>query len=118
MSTHADKSVVFPGGSTYTVDGRTVELPTGVTSSAITFTFNPLGEPSPAVTHTVDRARGFLSEIDTSPPAASERARGTSAVLGIALMVVGLVISLTVVGAPVGLPLAIVGFLLLLRAFF
>jgi hypothetical protein len=40
------------------------------------------------------------------------------AVLGIALMVVGLVISLTVVGAPVGLPLAVLGFLLLLRAFF
>jgi hypothetical protein len=40
------------------------------------------------------------------------------AVLGIALMVVGLVISLTVVGAPLGIPLAILGFLLLLRAFF
>jgi hypothetical protein len=40
------------------------------------------------------------------------------AVVGIALMVVGLVISLTVVGAPVGIPLAILGFLLLLRAFF
>jgi hypothetical protein len=40
------------------------------------------------------------------------------AVLGIALMVVGLVISLTVVGAPLGLPLAILGLLLLLRAFF
>jgi hypothetical protein len=33
-------------------------------------------------------------------------------------MVVGLVISLTVVGAPIGIPLAILGFLLLLRAFF
>ena len=40
------------------------------------------------------------------------------AVLGIALMVVGLAVSLTVVGAPLGLPLAILGFLLLLRAFF
>jgi small-conductance mechanosensitive channel len=40
------------------------------------------------------------------------------AVLGIALMVVGLVIALTVVGAPVGIPLAILGFLLLLRALF
>ena len=40
------------------------------------------------------------------------------ALLGIALMVVGLVISLTVVAAPLGIPLAILGFLLLLRAFF
>jgi len=44
--------------------------------------------------------------------------RLVSAVLGIALMVVGLVISLTVVGAPLGIPLAVLGFLLLLRAFF
>ena len=40
------------------------------------------------------------------------------ATLGIALMVVGLAVSLTVVGTPVGIPLAILGFLLLLRAFF
>jgi hypothetical protein len=39
-------------------------------------------------------------------------------VLGIAIMVVGLVISLTIVGAPVGIPIAILGLLLLLRAFF
>jgi hypothetical protein len=38
--------------------------------------------------------------------------------LGIALMVVGLSISLTVVGAPLGIPLAILGLLLLVRAFF
>ena len=40
------------------------------------------------------------------------------AVLGVALMVVGLAVSLTVVGAPVGIPLAVLGLLLLLRAFF
>lgn len=40
------------------------------------------------------------------------------AVLGIVLMVVGLVVSLTVVAAPIGLPLAVLGLLLLLRAFF
>ena len=40
------------------------------------------------------------------------------AVLGIVLMVVGWVITLTVVGAPLGIPLAILGFLLLLRALF
>ena len=40
------------------------------------------------------------------------------AVLGIALMSVGLLITLTIVGAPLGIPLAILGFLLLLRAFF
>ncbi len=39
-------------------------------------------------------------------------------VLGIAIMVVGLVISLTIVGAPIGIPIAILGFLLLVRAFF
>ncbi len=39
-------------------------------------------------------------------------------VLGIAIMVVGLVISLNIVGAPIGIPIAILGFLLLLRAFF
>jgi hypothetical protein len=40
------------------------------------------------------------------------------AALGIALMVAGWVITLTVVGAPLGVPLAILGFLLLLRALF
>jgi hypothetical protein len=40
------------------------------------------------------------------------------AVLGIVLMVVGLVVSLTVVAAPIGVPLAVLGLLLLLRAFF
>ena len=40
------------------------------------------------------------------------------AVLGIVLMVVGLLITLTVAGAPIGIPLAILGFLLLLRAVF
>jgi len=40
------------------------------------------------------------------------------AVLGFVLMVVGLLITLTVVGAPIGIPLAILGFLLLLRAVF
>jgi hypothetical protein len=40
------------------------------------------------------------------------------AVVGIALMVVGLFISLTVVGAPLGIPLAILGFLILLRALY
>ena len=39
-------------------------------------------------------------------------------VLGIVLMVVGVAVALTVVGAPLGVPMAIVGFLLLMRAFF
>jgi hypothetical protein len=39
-------------------------------------------------------------------------------VLGVALMVAGLVVSLTVVGAPLGVALSIVGFLLLVRALF
>ncbi len=40
------------------------------------------------------------------------------AVLGIALMVAGIAIALSVVGAPVGIPLASLGFLLLIRAIF
>ena len=40
------------------------------------------------------------------------------AVLGIALMVAGIAIALSVVGAPLGIPLASLGFLLLVRALF
>ncbi len=39
-------------------------------------------------------------------------------VLGIVFIVVGIIISLTIVGAIVGIPLAIIGFLLLLRGMF
>lgn len=44
--------------------------------------------------------------------------RVISALLGIALMAVGVAISLSVVGAPIGIPLAALGFLLLTRALF
>ena len=40
------------------------------------------------------------------------------AVLGIALMVAGVAITLSVVGAPLGIPLSALGFLLLIRALF
>ncbi len=40
------------------------------------------------------------------------------AVIGIGIMVAGVVLTMTVVGAPVGIPLASVGFLLLIRALF
>jgi hypothetical protein len=40
------------------------------------------------------------------------------ALLGILLMAVGVALALTVLGAPLGIPLAILGFLLLLRAVF
>ena len=40
------------------------------------------------------------------------------AVLSIALMVVGVAVSLTIVGAPLGIPLVLLGFLLLIRALF
>ncbi len=39
-------------------------------------------------------------------------------VLGIVLMVAGSVLALSVVGAPIGLPLIVLGFLLLVRALF
>ncbi len=41
-----------------------------------------------------------------------------SALLGIGLMIAGITITLSIVGAPVGIPLASLGFLLLIRAFF
>jgi hypothetical protein len=39
-------------------------------------------------------------------------------VLGVALMVAGLVLSLTILGAPIGVLLSVIGFLLLMRALF
>jgi hypothetical protein len=44
--------------------------------------------------------------------------RFVAMVLGIVLIVVGLIVSLTIVGAIVGVPLAIIGLLLLLRGIF
>jgi len=41
-----------------------------------------------------------------------------SALLGIGLMFAGVAITLSVVGAPLGIPLAALGFLLLIRALF
>jgi hypothetical protein len=38
--------------------------------------------------------------------------------LGLLLMVIGIALSATVIGLPIGLPLAIFGFLLLIRGFF
>jgi hypothetical protein len=40
------------------------------------------------------------------------------AVLGIGLMIAGVAVTLSVVGAPLGIPLATFGFLLLVRALF
>ena len=40
------------------------------------------------------------------------------ALLGIGLMAAGVAISLSIIGAPVGIPLASIGFLLLVRAIF
>jgi hypothetical protein len=39
-------------------------------------------------------------------------------ILGIVLMLVGVLVSLTIIGAIVGIPLAIVGFLLFIRGIF
>jgi len=44
--------------------------------------------------------------------------RLVSALLGIGLMIAGVAITLSVVGAPLGIPLASLGFLLLIRALF
>jgi hypothetical protein len=40
------------------------------------------------------------------------------AVLGLALMAAGVAVSLSIVAAPIGIPLAVFGFLLLVRALF
>lgn len=39
-------------------------------------------------------------------------------ILGLAIMVAGIVVTMSVVGAPIGIPLASLGFLLLIRALF
>jgi len=44
--------------------------------------------------------------------------RIVAVVLGAALMIVGIIVSLTVIGAVVGIPLAILGLLLVLRGLF
>lgn len=44
--------------------------------------------------------------------------RLVAAILGLVLMIVGVIVSLTLVGAIVGIPLIIFGFLLILRGFF
>ena len=44
--------------------------------------------------------------------------RLVAALLGLVLMIVGLVLTLTVIGAIVGIPLIIFGFLLVIRGFF
>ncbi len=44
--------------------------------------------------------------------------RFVAMVLGIVLIVVGVIVSLTIIGAIVGIPLAIIGLLLLLRGIF
>ncbi len=44
--------------------------------------------------------------------------RLVAAILGLVLMIVGVIVSLTIVGAIVGIPLIIFGFLLILRGLF
>ena len=48
MGSHTSKSIIFNGGDTfYTVDSRTVNLPSKVSiTTGQTFTFNSLGEPT------------------------------------------------------------------------
>ena len=44
--------------------------------------------------------------------------RLVAVVLGLVLMIVGALVSLTVIGAVIGVPLILIGFLLVLRSFF
>jgi hypothetical protein len=44
--------------------------------------------------------------------------RVVSAIIGLGFMIVGITLSVTLVAAPVGIPLAVFGFLLMLRSVF
>jgi len=44
--------------------------------------------------------------------------RVLAAILGVGLMIVGIALTMTVAGAPIGIPLAILGFLLMIRSVF
>jgi hypothetical protein len=44
--------------------------------------------------------------------------RLVAAILGLCLMIVGVVVSLTIVGAIVGIPLAVLGFMMTIKALF
>ena len=44
--------------------------------------------------------------------------RVLAAILGVGLMIVGIAFTMTVAGAPIGIPLAILGFLLMIRSIF
>jgi hypothetical protein len=44
--------------------------------------------------------------------------RVLAAILGVGLMVVGIALTMTVAGAPVGIPFVILGFLLMIRSIF
>ena len=44
--------------------------------------------------------------------------RLVGALLGMALMIVGLVLTVTIIASPVGIPILIVGFLIVLRSLF
>ncbi len=44
--------------------------------------------------------------------------RVLAAILGVGLMVVGIALTMTIAGAPVGIPFAILGFLLMIRSIF
>lgn len=44
--------------------------------------------------------------------------RLVAVVIGLVLMIVGALVSLTVIGAVIGVPLILIGFLLVLRSFF
>ncbi len=44
--------------------------------------------------------------------------RLVGAVMGFVLMIVGAILIITVIAAPIGIPLAVFGFLLMLRSFF
>ena len=56
MSTHSSKTITFTtDDSHYTVDSRTVNLPSKVSiSTGATFTFNSLGEPTSGGGHSVE----------------------------------------------------------------
>jgi len=62
--------------------------------------------------------RPFLAVWDLLALVLNITGRVLAAILGVGLMVVGIALTITVAGAPVGIPFAILGFLLMIRSIF
>ena len=60
----------------------------------------------------------FVAVLDLLALVLNITGRILAAILGVGLMVVGIALTMTGAGAPVGIPMAILGFLLMIRSIF